>query len=120
MGRGWQRVRRFRNGIRREHVRPQTALCDQSGSSNNWTWALKSAPSADCRRSRRLDSRIRRHGTRCLHKHRFRSSAGATRVARTVTGRDKIAVFAGAYHGVFDEVFSRPLTVNGETAHRIR
>ncbi|MDQ1409832.1 MAG: hypothetical protein QOJ41_1567, partial [Acidobacteriaceae bacterium] len=39
----------------------------------------------------------------------------ATRVARTVTGRDKIAVFAGAYHGIFDEVLFRPLTVNGET-----
>ncbi len=39
----------------------------------------------------------------------------ATRVARTVTGRNKIAVFAGAYHGVFDEVLFRPLTVNGET-----
>jgi amino acid adenylation domain-containing protein len=39
----------------------------------------------------------------------------ATRVARTVTGRNKIAVFAGAYHGIFDEVLFRPLTVNGET-----
>ena len=39
----------------------------------------------------------------------------ATRIARTVTGRDKIAVFAGAYHGIFDEVLFRPLTVNGET-----
>jgi amino acid adenylation domain-containing protein len=39
----------------------------------------------------------------------------ASRVARTVTGRDKIAVFAGAYHGIFDEVLFRPLTVNGET-----
>jgi amino acid adenylation domain-containing protein len=39
----------------------------------------------------------------------------ATRVARTVTGRDKIAVFAGAYHGIFDEVLFRPVTVNGET-----
>ena len=39
----------------------------------------------------------------------------ATRVCRTVTGRDKIAVFAGAYHGIFDEVLFRPLTVNGET-----
>jgi amino acid adenylation domain-containing protein len=39
----------------------------------------------------------------------------ATRVARTVTGRDKIAVFAGAYHGIFDETLFRPLTVNGET-----
>jgi amino acid adenylation domain-containing protein len=39
----------------------------------------------------------------------------ATRVSRTVTGRDKIAVFAGAYHGIFDEVLFRPLTVNGET-----
>jgi amino acid adenylation domain-containing protein len=38
----------------------------------------------------------------------------ATRVARTVTGRSKIAVFAGAYHGIFDEVLFRPLTVNGE------
>src|SRR5580704_17780929 len=39
----------------------------------------------------------------------------ATRVSRTVTGRDKVAVFAGAYHGIFDEVLFRPLTVNGET-----
>jgi amino acid adenylation domain-containing protein len=39
----------------------------------------------------------------------------ATRVSRTVTGRDKIAVFAGSYHGIFDEVLFRPLTVNGET-----
>jgi len=38
----------------------------------------------------------------------------ATRIARTVTGRNKIAVFAGAYHGIFDEVLFRPLTVNGE------
>jgi len=28
----------------------------------------------------------------------------AIRVVRTVTGRDKIVVFAGAYHGIFDEV----------------
>ena len=39
----------------------------------------------------------------------------ATRVSRTVTGRDKIAVFAGAYHGIFDEVLFRPLTIDGET-----
>src|SRR5262249_49084111 len=39
----------------------------------------------------------------------------ATRICRTVTGRDKIAVFAGAYHGIFDEVLFRPLTINGET-----
>lgn len=32
----------------------------------------------------------------------------AIRVARTVTGRDKIAVFAGSYHGIFDEVLTRP------------
>jgi amino acid adenylation domain-containing protein len=38
----------------------------------------------------------------------------ATRISRTVTGRDKIAVFAGAYHGIFDEVLFRPITVNGE------
>jgi amino acid adenylation domain-containing protein len=38
----------------------------------------------------------------------------ATRIARTVSGRDKIAVFAGAYHGIFDEVLFRPLTTNGE------
>jgi acyl transferase domain-containing protein/glutamate-1-semialdehyde aminotransferase len=32
----------------------------------------------------------------------------AIRVARTVTGRDRIAMFAGAYHGIFDEVLVRP------------
>ncbi|MDR2214653.1 MAG: aminotransferase class III-fold pyridoxal phosphate-dependent enzyme, partial [Nevskiaceae bacterium] len=32
----------------------------------------------------------------------------AIRVARTVSGRDKIVMFAGAYHGIFDEVLVRP------------
>ena len=36
----------------------------------------------------------------------------ALRVARTVTGRNKIALFAGSYHGIFDEVLVRP-TRNG-------
>jgi len=31
----------------------------------------------------------------------------AVRVARTVSGRDRIAVFGGAYHGIFDEVLVR-------------
>jgi glutamate-1-semialdehyde aminotransferase/malonyl CoA-acyl carrier protein transacylase/acyl carrier protein len=31
----------------------------------------------------------------------------AMRLARTVTGRDTVVVFAGAYHGVFDEVLVR-------------
>ncbi|HET6493420.1 MAG TPA: aminotransferase class III-fold pyridoxal phosphate-dependent enzyme, partial [Burkholderiales bacterium] len=37
----------------------------------------------------------------------------AIRIARTVTGRDKIAMFAGAYHGIFDEVLVRPTMVGG-------
>lgn len=37
----------------------------------------------------------------------------AIRIARTVTGRDKIAMFAGAYHGIFDEVLARPTMVDG-------
>ena len=37
----------------------------------------------------------------------------AIRTARTVTGRDKIAMFAGAYHGIFDEVLARPITRGG-------
>ncbi|MBL8331284.1 MAG: aminotransferase class III-fold pyridoxal phosphate-dependent enzyme [Rubrivivax sp.] len=32
----------------------------------------------------------------------------AIRVARTVTGRDTIVMFQGAYHGIFDEVLVRP------------
>ena len=32
---------------------------------------------------------------------------GAMRVARTVTGRTTIAIFSGAYHGIFDEVIVR-------------
>ncbi len=31
----------------------------------------------------------------------------ALRVARTVTGREKIALFSGSYHGIFDEVLVR-------------
>lgn len=32
---------------------------------------------------------------------------GAIRIARTVTGRSRIALFTGAYHGIFDEVIVR-------------
>lgn len=32
---------------------------------------------------------------------------GCTRIARTVTGRSLIAIFTGAYHGIFDEVLVR-------------
>ena len=32
----------------------------------------------------------------------------ALRLARTVTGRDKVVIFEGAYHGIFDEVVVRP------------
>ena len=37
----------------------------------------------------------------------------AIRVARTVTGRDLIVMFSGAYHGIFDEVLVRSATVSG-------
>jgi amino acid adenylation domain-containing protein len=37
----------------------------------------------------------------------------AIRMARTVTGRDRIALFNGAYHGQFDEVLVRPVTIDG-------
>lgn len=32
---------------------------------------------------------------------------GCMRIARTVTGRSKIAIFSGSYHGIFDEVIVR-------------
>lgn len=38
----------------------------------------------------------------------------AIRIARTVSGRNKIVTFAGAYHGIFDEVLVRPQVVNEE------
>ena len=38
----------------------------------------------------------------------------AIRIARTVSRRDKIAVFQGSYHGIFDEVLGRPLVRNGQ------
>ena len=37
----------------------------------------------------------------------------ALRAARTVTGRSRIATFAGDYHGVFDEVLARGIEVGG-------
>lgn len=37
----------------------------------------------------------------------------AIRLARTVTGRDLIVMFSGAYHGIFDEVLVRSATVGG-------
>ena len=42
------------------------------------------------------------------------ANMAAIRAARTVTGRERIAVFAGAYHGIFDEALVRPITVNGQ------
>jgi len=39
----------------------------------------------------------------------------AIRVARTVSGRDKIVMFTGAYHGIFDEVLVRPTKSGNET-----
>lgn len=42
----------------------------------------------------------------------------AVRIARTVTGRNKIAMFSGDYHGIFDEVLVRPTTVNGRLQSR--
>src|SRR5205085_8905613 len=37
----------------------------------------------------------------------------ALRLARTVTGRNKVALFAGSYHGVTDEVLVRAQAING-------
>jgi len=39
----------------------------------------------------------------------------ALRVARTVTGRSKIALFSGAYHGIFDEVLVKSTTIGGRS-----
>lgn len=39
----------------------------------------------------------------------------ALRAARTVTGRDKIALFSGDYHGIFDEVLVRANTLDGKS-----
>ncbi len=38
----------------------------------------------------------------------------AMRLARTVTGRKKIALFSGSYHGTFDEVLVRAAKVKGQ------
>lgn len=37
----------------------------------------------------------------------------AIRIARTASARNKVAVFQGSYHGIFDEVLGRPLVRNG-------
>jgi len=76
---------------------------------------LKSAPFSDCRRVAALIREFVGMERVAFTNTGQEAVLAATRVARTVTGRDKIAVFAGAYHGVFDEVLFRPLTVNGET-----
>lgn len=36
------------------------------------------------------------------------------RLARTVTGREKVVMFKGSYHGTFDEVLARPVVVKEE------
>jgi acyl transferase domain-containing protein/acyl-CoA synthetase (AMP-forming)/AMP-acid ligase II len=38
----------------------------------------------------------------------------AIRLARSVTGRTKIAIFSGSYHGTFDGVLARARVLNGE------
>src|SRR5204863_8828577 len=42
----------------------------------------------------------------------------AIRVARTVTGRQKIVLFAGAYHGTFDEVLVKGIR-KGDVPHSL-
>ena len=42
----------------------------------------------------------------------------AIRMSRTVSGRDKIVMFAGAYHGIMDEVLVRPM-LEGDQLHTI-
>ena len=44
----------------------------------------------------------------------------AIRVARTVSRRDKIAVFQGSYHGIFDEVLGRPVGDEWSTGRQHR
>ena len=39
----------------------------------------------------------------------------ALRMARTVTRKNKVALFAGSYHGVFDEVLVRPPATRGQS-----
>jgi non-ribosomal peptide synthase protein (TIGR01720 family) len=39
---------------------------------------------------------------------------GALRLARTVTGRTKVALFDGSYHGTFDGVMVKPAEKNGD------
>ncbi len=38
----------------------------------------------------------------------------AMRMARTVLGKEKIAFFSGDYHGIFDEVLAKNITVSGK------
>ncbi len=38
---------------------------------------------------------------------------GALRIARAVTGRSRVAIFAGSYHGISDGVLARATNVNG-------
>ncbi|MHC4837645.1 MAG: hybrid non-ribosomal peptide synthetase/type I polyketide synthase [Planctomycetota bacterium] len=38
----------------------------------------------------------------------------AIRIARTVTGRDRVATFSGAYHGLFDQVLVRAQEADGK------
>jgi glutamate-1-semialdehyde aminotransferase/acyl carrier protein len=42
----------------------------------------------------------------------------AMRIARTVTGRDRIVYFSGDYHGQFDEVLAKPWKHKGEIGAR--
>ena len=44
----------------------------------------------------------------------------AMRVARTVTGRNKVVLFAGAYHGMFDEVLVKGVKKAGVPHSRLR
>jgi amino acid adenylation domain-containing protein len=43
----------------------------------------------------------------------------AMRVARAVTGRDKVVLFGGAYHGQFDEVLVKGVTRSDGTRHTV-
>ena len=103
-----QRVRRRAQRLRHEPVRLAARLPARGGARGSSTWATRSARST-CwpARSRELVCELTGIERAAFCNTGSEAVMGAMRIARTVTGRSTIAIFTGAYHGIFDEVIVR-------------
>ena len=104
MGRGRQRVRRSGQRLWYQPSRPLAVVCHRGDRSAAEAGIEIGPQSPLAGPSRRLAAEMTGHERVAFCNTGSEAVTAAIRMARTVTGRDKIVMFSGSYHGTFDEV----------------